>query len=67
MIVVMVNRHIKYMNRREVEEYLMVSQAKVTKMVQDGLLEAEIINYNYKFKRLEVDKFRNKIIKVLKL
>ena len=55
------------MNRREVAEYLMVSQAKVTKMVQDGLLEAEIINYNYKFKRLEVDKFRNKIIKVLKL
>tara|TARA_R100001460_G_scaffold60333_2_gene100357 strand:- start:5474 stop:5677 length:204 start_codon:yes stop_codon:yes gene_type:complete len=67
MIVVMVNRHKKYMNRREVAEYLMVSQAKVTKMVQDGLLEAEIINYNYKFKRLEVDKFRNKIIKVLKL
>tara|TARA_Y100001938_G_C8095908_1_gene438110 strand:+ start:1471 stop:1638 length:168 start_codon:yes stop_codon:yes gene_type:complete len=55
------------MNRREVAEYLMVSQATVTKMVQDGLLKAEINKYQYKFLKTEVEEYRNKNTRVLKL
>ena len=63
----MVNKHKKYMNRKQVAEYLMVSQATVTKMVQDGLLKAEINKYQYKFLKAEVEEYRNKNTRVLKL
>ena len=55
------------MNRKEVAEYLMVSQAKVTNMVQGGVLKAEIKNYQYKFLKTEVEEYRNKNIRVLKI
>ena len=63
----MVNKHNKYMNRKQVAEYLMVSQATVTTMVQDGLLRAEIKKYQYKFLKTEVEEYRNKNTKVLKI
>tara|TARA_A100001011_G_C14164247_1_gene779599 strand:- start:34 stop:201 length:168 start_codon:yes stop_codon:yes gene_type:complete len=55
------------MNRKQVAEYLMVSQATVTTMVQDGLLRAEIKKYQYKFLKTEVEEYRNKNTRVLKI
>jgi excisionase family DNA binding protein len=63
----MVNKHKKYLNRKEVAEYLMVSQAKVTSMVQGGVLKAEIKNYQYKFLKTEVEQYKNKNTRVLKI